>query len=140
MKRLYPKRYYTNPHFRTFLGHRANALYQGRGFELTFEQWLSIWKKSGHLHERGRGRGKYVMARFGDRGPYAVGKSKSLARSWVQRKRDYGPTGSRPRKAPRVPPKSGPYPRFQGGPPMHTAPGPQKPPMSGYVGSGGGSR
>lgn len=42
-------------------------------FLLTFHEWLQIWTDSGHLLERGRGRGKYCMARFGDAGPYAVG-------------------------------------------------------------------
>jgi hypothetical protein len=37
----------------------------------TFESWLDLWLKSGHWHQRGKGRGQYVMARFGDVGPYA---------------------------------------------------------------------
>jgi hypothetical protein len=37
----------------------------------TFDEWLAFWKASGKLHLRGLGRGKYVMARNGDRGPYA---------------------------------------------------------------------
>jgi hypothetical protein len=37
----------------------------------TFETWLEIWLKSGHWHQRGCRRGQYVMARFGDVGPYA---------------------------------------------------------------------
>ncbi len=43
-----------------------------RGIEWLFdyESWLAVWVASGHLNERGRGRGKYVMARFGDVGPY----------------------------------------------------------------------
>lgn len=42
-------------------------------FEFTFEDWLKIWIDSGHLHERGHCKGQYVMARFGDKGPYAIG-------------------------------------------------------------------
>lgn len=45
-------------------------------WKLTFEEWLQIWQESGHLEERGRGHGKYCMARFGDKGPYAVGNVK----------------------------------------------------------------
>lgn len=41
-------------------------------FLLTFEEWLQIWLNSGKLPERGRGKDKYCMARFGDTGPYAV--------------------------------------------------------------------
>lgn len=54
--------------------HYQKKMAKGRRikFLLTFEQWLKIWTDSGHLHERGRGRGKYCMARFKDRGPYSV--------------------------------------------------------------------
>lgn len=41
-------------------------------FLLTFEEWLKIWVDSGHLYERGRNRGQYVMLRSGDKGPYSV--------------------------------------------------------------------
>jgi hypothetical protein len=35
------------------------------------DEWLDLWLKSGKWHQRGKGRGQYVMARFGDIGPYA---------------------------------------------------------------------
>lgn len=56
-----------------FNSQKANAKYRGVPFELTFEQWLGIWKKSRKLHLRGCKKGQYVMAREGDRGAYAVG-------------------------------------------------------------------
>lgn len=37
-------------------------------WEITFEEWYQIWLDSGHWKERGRG--GYVMARHGDKGPY----------------------------------------------------------------------
>ena len=40
-------------------------------FEITFEDWYKVWTDSGHWTERGRG--GYVMARKGDKGPYALG-------------------------------------------------------------------
>lgn len=40
---------------------------------LSFDEWLSIWKTSGHLHERGKGAGKYVMSRINDLGHYELG-------------------------------------------------------------------
>ena len=40
-------------------------------FEITFEEWYDIWMKSGHWEERGRS--GYVMTRYNDIGPYAVG-------------------------------------------------------------------
>lgn len=42
-------------------------------FELTFDEWLSVWVDSGHLAERGNKRGKYCMSRVDDIGPYKVG-------------------------------------------------------------------
>jgi hypothetical protein len=56
-----------------FGGSRRVARQRGVEFQLTFEEWCHIWLSSGHFHERGRGSHQYVMARFGDRGPYAVG-------------------------------------------------------------------
>jgi hypothetical protein len=52
---------------------RWDAGRRGIGFELSYEQWLDIWQKSGHLDERGPRKGQYVMARIGDNGSYAVG-------------------------------------------------------------------
>jgi hypothetical protein len=57
---------------------KSRASDRGILFLLTFEEWLSIWEKSGHLHERGVGKGQYVMARLGDKGPYATGNVKII--------------------------------------------------------------
>jgi hypothetical protein len=40
-------------------------------WHFTFETWIDLWLKSGKWHQRGNRRGQYVMARFGDIGPYA---------------------------------------------------------------------
>jgi hypothetical protein len=54
--------------------HKWNAKARGVPFELTFEQWLDVWKSSGHFDERGNKTAEgYVMARNEDKGPYAVG-------------------------------------------------------------------
>lgn len=58
---------------RQFQVHRASAKERGIAFELSFGEWLQWWKDSGHFHERGKGAGQYVMSRFGDKGPYAIG-------------------------------------------------------------------
>jgi len=55
-----------------FSGQKRNAKARGIGWELTFWQWWTIWQQSGHWEERGRGQG-YMMCRYGDVGPYAVG-------------------------------------------------------------------
>jgi hypothetical protein len=45
---------------------------RGIDWQLTFEQWFGWWLESGHYHERGRLKDQYVMARFGDTGPYSL--------------------------------------------------------------------
>lgn len=54
-----------------FIRQRASAKYRGIDFEFTFETWLGLWLSSGHLEERGKASNKYVMARYGDTGPYS---------------------------------------------------------------------
>lgn len=49
---------------------KQNARQRGIGFELTYEQWLAVWGDKIEL--RGRGKGKYCMARNNDQGPYAL--------------------------------------------------------------------
>jgi len=61
---------------RAFHYQRKGAHKRGIRFLLTFEEWMKIWLDSGHLSERGKYRGQYVMSRPGDRGPYAVGNVK----------------------------------------------------------------
>jgi len=48
------------------------------GFLLSFREWIEIWTQSGKLDQRGRRRDQYVMARFGDIGPYALGNVKII--------------------------------------------------------------
>lgn len=50
---------------------RNTAKHRGIAWEFDYESWLAVWTSSGHLNERGRTRGKYVMARPGDVGPYS---------------------------------------------------------------------
>lgn len=53
--------------------HKNRAKDRGIGFLLTFEQWWSIWKKSGKWELRGNLPGQYAMCRLDDEGPYADG-------------------------------------------------------------------
>lgn len=39
---------------------------------LTYDEWLSLWQASGHLQDRGRGKGKYCMCRYNDTGHYEL--------------------------------------------------------------------
>lgn len=49
-----------------------NAHLRGIEWRLTIREWWDIWQSSGRWSKRGRGKG-YMMCRFGDTGPYAVG-------------------------------------------------------------------
>jgi hypothetical protein len=61
-------------HFRgRYRDHALRARNRGISFELTFEQWMEIWLKSGQILNRGMELGQYVMGRNNDTGPYAVG-------------------------------------------------------------------
>ncbi|MDN7490552.1 Trp family transcriptional regulator [Burkholderia sp. AU45274] len=68
---------------------RSRAAYREIAWEMTFPEWWKIWSESGHWAERGRAHiGVYVMARFGDSGPYKVGNveiithSQNVSDSW----------------------------------------------------------
>lgn len=50
---------------------KNGAKRRGIEWQFTFEQWLECWLESGHAHQRGRGKGCYVMGRHGDVGPYS---------------------------------------------------------------------
>lgn len=57
---------------------KRNAKLRGISFPMTFEQWWKIWQDSGHWEQRGRIRGCYVMARFGDNGAYSTNNVKII--------------------------------------------------------------
>lgn len=65
-----------------FIRHTKAAKYmhqryaaKGRGieWEISFPEWVAVWMESGHFEDRGKGKGKYCMARHGDTGPYKIG-------------------------------------------------------------------
>lgn len=58
---------------KAYRAQKSHSKKRGIEFLLSFNQWLYIWTRSGHLHERGRGSLQYCMARFGDKGPYERG-------------------------------------------------------------------
>lgn len=55
-----------------FLTQRNNAKKRNIEWQLTFDEWITWWLNTGHYHERGRGKGKYLMSRYGDTGPYSL--------------------------------------------------------------------
>lgn len=60
-----------NP-LRSYSCQKGNARTRGIGWGITLWEWWCIWQQSGFWSQRGRGQG-YVMCRYGDVGPYAVG-------------------------------------------------------------------
>jgi len=57
--------------YKAYAAQKKMARVRSIEFLLTYEEWLDIWKQSGHWHERGHRKGQYVMSRPKDRGPYA---------------------------------------------------------------------
>lgn len=57
---------------KAYTQHKGNAKVRGVEFMLTFEQWRDWWVATGKWEQRGRGRGKYCMRRYGDVGPYSI--------------------------------------------------------------------
>jgi hypothetical protein len=90
-RRAAEKKYSQSPRGR-YRQHKGNAKRRGVPFELTFEEWLDVWKGSGHFDERGNKTADgYVMARHGDKGAYAVGNVsiKRNAENTADRNRNY---------------------------------------------------
>lgn len=52
---------------------RKNAKNRGIGWHLTVGQFWQIWSDSGKWPQRGRGKGKYCLARYNDSGDYKFG-------------------------------------------------------------------
>lgn len=80
-------------------GQKNNAKVHGIGFNLTFDQWLAWWHKSGKLSLRGNKKGNYVMGRINDTGPYELGNIKCITvtenqhDAWLGRKNGKRPSG-----------------------------------------------
>lgn len=55
-----------------YLTQRSNAFKRGIVWELTEREWIEWWESTGHFSDRGRGKGKWLMARFNDTGAYSL--------------------------------------------------------------------
>lgn len=58
---------------RAYSSQVRNAWKRGIEWKFTLWSWWLIWSASGKWDQRGRGQGKYVMARYGDAGAYEPG-------------------------------------------------------------------
>jgi hypothetical protein len=51
---------------------KTSAEKRGIAWQFTFDEWFNWWQATGHWDNRGCKKGQYVMARFEDKGPYAI--------------------------------------------------------------------
>jgi hypothetical protein len=61
-----------NPEWSAFVHQRKGAKKRKIAFLFTFDEWWTVWRDSGKWEQRGKHKGQYVMARYGDIGPYAT--------------------------------------------------------------------
>lgn len=74
--------------------HMQTSRKRGILFLLTFEEWSGWWEAClgpDWLNLRGRGRGKYVMARVGDKGSYKLGNIKCITTEQNNREAKHDP-------------------------------------------------
>lgn len=84
--------------YRAFYYQRHAAKRRGIEFLFEFEEWLKWWEDqlgSDWFKKRGKGKGKYVMARFGDKGPYVIGNIKCIVGDENTREGNIGHTLSK---------------------------------------------
>ena len=93
-----PRKYFTEwdrvRHYK-YGAHKGVAKQRNIPFLLSFDEWWLMWEQSGKWDERGNSRGKYVMSRIGDMGPYAVGNVIIQLHSDNIRQAHYGNTHSK---------------------------------------------
>lgn len=70
-KQMLLKRYGTDTKA-LYIRQRESSRNRKISWQITFPEWVEAWMSSGHWKKRGRGHGKYVMARHLDAGPYEV--------------------------------------------------------------------
>jgi hypothetical protein len=58
--------------------HKSSAKQRNIPFLISYNEWMELWRASGHVDKRGRCRGNYVMARYGDKGSYEAGNVKII--------------------------------------------------------------
>jgi len=66
------------PVYHRFKEQQYKAKQRGIAWRLAYWEWLQIWQDSGHLDERGCGKGQWVMGRNGDAGAYEAGNVKII--------------------------------------------------------------
>jgi hypothetical protein len=77
--------------YRKFCATRQNAKARGIGFDLTFAEWSVLWLSFGRFLAMGKRKGRYVLARFGDVGSYALGNVKIITAEQNHREQNQNP-------------------------------------------------
>lgn len=67
------------PTRRNFTNARSNAKRRGIPWDLTYEQWASVWIASGQYTNRGRSRGQYQMDRIDNSRGYSADNVQVIA-------------------------------------------------------------
>jgi len=85
-----------------YRSHKESAIYNRKiEFNLTFDEWITIWLQSGHWLERGTRGNQYCMSRFNDSGSYSVGNveiktnSENIKEGQLKRVGTYAASGKR---------------------------------------------
>jgi hypothetical protein len=68
----------SDPIYQRFRTQKNHARQRGIPWRLPYWEWLQIWQDSGHLNDRGRNGGQWVMGRNGDVGAYEFGNVKII--------------------------------------------------------------
>ncbi len=53
-----------------YIQHRSNIKRANLIWQITLWEWWTVWEKSGHYNDRGRGKNKYCMTRIKENGSY----------------------------------------------------------------------
>ena len=64
-----------------YIQHKAQCNQRDIGFDLTFDEWLTVWTESGLIKERGTTRNQAVMGRKDKTGPFAK-DNVEIVRAW----------------------------------------------------------
>ena len=57
---------------RRYHRHKCVAKQRKVPFELSYNEWITIWLESGKYDMMGSGKGKFCMSRYNDIGPYSI--------------------------------------------------------------------
>ena len=69
--KVWQKKYQQTPKGK-FANSKRRAKQRDIEWQLSFDEWWKLWQDSGQWNNRGVGRGKYLLCRTNDVGPYSI--------------------------------------------------------------------